>query len=231
MGCRRATSPCDDRGALRGGGIRGDLRGMERVRGGWRVRRRPSGCSRLGPGGTVRWSAWIGSRAQGYARWLSRETGEEYRLLTESEWEYVARAGTTTARYWGGGRVGAVPSCQWRGCRGESGVSQSPGLVLHRLLGHARADGARGFVPAQRLRPVRCSGQCLGMDGGLLERELFGSPRRRERVADGRLFASCVCAAAPGGTVPGILRAAFRFGDSAGLRNSDLGFRVARAVG
>ena len=34
--------------------------------------------------------------AQAYVRWLSRKTGEEYRLLSESEWEYVARAGTTT---------------------------------------------------------------------------------------------------------------------------------------
>ena len=32
--------------------------------------------------------------AQEYVRWLSRETGERYRLLSESEWEYVARAGT-----------------------------------------------------------------------------------------------------------------------------------------
>ena len=34
--------------------------------------------------------------ARSYVDWLSKETGEEYRLLSESEWEYVARGGTRT---------------------------------------------------------------------------------------------------------------------------------------
>lgn len=43
--------------------------------------------------------SWVDAKT--YIKWLSGKTGKEYRLLTESEWEYVARAGTKTAFHTG----------------------------------------------------------------------------------------------------------------------------------
>ena len=69
--------------------------------------------------------------AQAYLAWLSAETGEEYRLLTESEWEYVARARTQTARYWG--------ESEREQCRYANGYDQTT---------HADSEHASDWDPA-----------------------------------------------------------------------------------
>lgn len=58
----------------------------------------------------VRDISWVD--AQEYVSWLSKKTGQQYRLPSEAEWEYAVRGGLST-RYWWGNRFKAgVASCK-----------------------------------------------------------------------------------------------------------------------
>lgn len=65
--------------------------------------------------------------ATAYCEWLSRETGEPYRLPTEAEWERAARGGLEGALYpWGDGHYSERPGYHQRWKNGPEAVGASP---------------------------------------------------------------------------------------------------------
>lgn len=66
--------------------------------------------------------SWTDAKA--YVDWLTRKLGHRYRLPSEAEWEYVARAGTATPFWWGTEAQAGFANC--RGCGGSGGQRVLP---------------------------------------------------------------------------------------------------------
>ena len=77
------------------------------------------------PGEPVTNVSWEDARL--FAAWLSKATGQPYRLPTEAEWEYAARAGANTRYAWGDAMLPGHASC--KGCGEVVSLLQSPPSV------------------------------------------------------------------------------------------------------
>jgi formylglycine-generating enzyme required for sulfatase activity len=146
--------------------------------------------------------------AQAYVAWLSTETGEDYRLLTEAEWEYVARAGTTTPFH-----TGATISTDQANYDGQS----SPYGAGVRGIYRARTIEVGSFgANAFGLHDVHGNAAELVQD--CYEDTDGGATTCSRRVVRGGSWANG----------PELLRLAYRGWCAPTLRNDLNGFRVAR---
>ena len=151
--------------------------------------------------------------ARQYVRWLSGETGKRYRLLSESEWEYVTRAGRNT-RYWWGDRIGRNrANCYGCGSRWEN---KSPSPV--------------GSFSSNEFGLYDVHGNVSEWVEDCWHGNYDGAP------SDGRAWTSggnCdrrVLRGGSWGSDPRILRSAKRNRNVTGNRNDYVGFRVARTL-
>ena len=114
--------------------------------GGW-SQKNPGLYSSYLPGRNEPATCLTWNEAKAYANWLSEQTGQRYRLPTEEEWEYIARAGAQTAYSFG---VDASEGCQFM-----NGADISARQQNRELIGVACDDGHAGLAPVGNFLPNR----------------------------------------------------------------------------
>ena len=157
--------------------------------------------------------------AKAYVKWLSGRTGHQYRLLSESEWEYVARAGTTGPFHFG--RTISTNQVNYNGeyvyGSGREGVNRGKTVSV-------------GSFPSNGYGLHDVHGNVWEWVEDCWHTSYAGAPK------DGRAWTTggdCTDRVLRGGSwisKPRILRAANRNRNEAGNRNNVNGFRVARTL-
>ena len=169
--------------------------------------------------------------ARAYVRWLSGRTGREYRLPTQAEWEYAARAGTRTMRYWGDD---AGKQCAYANGFDATANAEDPNHFAAPnaqpadcIDGHHRTAPVGSFAP-NPFGLYDVLGNVREWNDGC-----WTHPAKRPNFID-LLGWFCtnrrVTRGGSWGDVPGLLRSAWRGAPDGGTRHPTVGFRVARTM-
>jgi formylglycine-generating enzyme required for sulfatase activity len=154
-----------------------------------------------------------------YLVWLSKQTGKTYRLLTEAEWEYVARAGTDTPFWWGL----AVSPAQ---------ANYNGNIVFPN---GAKGEFRQKTVSAYDVFKANPWNLFIGQGNAAEWVEDCWNKSYENAPADGSAWSKGDCSAhvVRGGSWsgnPAMLRAAARASVQSSVRSNDVGFRVARTL-
>jgi formylglycine-generating enzyme required for sulfatase activity len=163
--------------------------------------------------------------AQEYVQWLSSKTKQHYRLLTEAEWEYAALGGTT-GRFSNDG--GEKELCQI-----ANGADQSTSYFLKNKAcndGVGEETALVGRYAANPFGLYDVHGNVWEWVQDCYDNSYAGAPTDGSAVKPGAECASSrVVRGGSWGSVPRLLRSAFRFWYYPSGRRIGIGFRLARS--